>query len=38
MRFATLARLCAALDCRPGDLVDYDYNPKDLQNDDAADT
>jgi putative transcriptional regulator len=24
IRFSTLARLCQALDCRPGDLLDYD--------------
>jgi len=24
IRFSTLARLCKALDCRPGDLLDYD--------------
>ncbi|MGV9008529.1 helix-turn-helix domain-containing protein [Brevundimonas sp.] len=30
IRFRTLARLCAALECRPGDLLDYDYNPEDL--------
>ena len=24
IRFSTLARLCRALDCRPGDLLDYD--------------
>ena len=29
IRFRTLARLCAALECRPGDLLDYDYNPDD---------
>lgn len=23
IRFSTLARLCAVLDCRPGDLLDY---------------
>lgn len=23
VRFSTLARLCAALDCRPGDLLDF---------------
>jgi putative transcriptional regulator len=23
IRFSTLARLCQALDCRPGDLLDY---------------
>lgn len=30
IRFRTLARLCAALECRPGDLLDYDYNPEDM--------
>ena len=30
IRFRTLARLCAALDCRPGDLLDYDLDPADL--------
>ncbi len=30
IRFRTLARLCAALECRPGDLLDYDYNPDDM--------
>jgi putative transcriptional regulator len=29
IRFRTLARLCAALECRPGELLDYDYNPDD---------
>jgi putative transcriptional regulator len=24
IRFSTLAKLCKALDCRPGDLLDYD--------------
>ena len=37
IRFATLSRLCAALDCRPGDLVDYDFDPADLQDENAAD-
>lgn len=23
IRFATLERLCAVLDCKPGDLIDY---------------
>lgn len=27
IRFSTLARLCAVLDCRPGDLLDYDFEP-----------
>jgi len=30
IRFRTLARLCAALDCRPGDLLDYVSDPADL--------
>ena len=30
IRFATLARMCAALDCRPGDLLDYDFAQGDL--------
>lgn len=29
IRFRTLARLCAALDCRPGDLLDYAYDAAD---------
>ena len=28
--FRTLARLCAALECRPKDLLDYDLDPADL--------
>jgi putative transcriptional regulator len=30
IRFRTLARLCAALDCKPGDLLDYRFDPADL--------
>lgn len=30
IRFRTLARLCAALECRPGDLLDYSFEPADL--------
>lgn len=30
MRFDTLARLCLVLDCKPGDLIDYDSDPADL--------
>ena len=30
IRFRTLAKLCAALECRPRDLLDYDYDPADL--------
>ncbi len=34
IRFATLTRLCAALECRPGELIDYDPDPADLQRGD----
>lgn len=30
IRFRTLAKLCAALECRPADLLDYDFDPADL--------
>lgn len=30
IRFSTMARLCAALGCRPGDLLGYDFDPADL--------
>ncbi|MBY9066374.1 helix-turn-helix transcriptional regulator [Hyphomonas sp. WL0036] len=30
MRFETLARLCYVLDCKPGELIDYDMDPADL--------
>ncbi|MDB5428968.1 MAG: Cro/Cl family transcriptional regulator [Caulobacter sp.] len=30
VRFETLARLCAALDCKPGELMDYAFEPSDL--------
>ena len=37
IRFRTLAKLCAVLECAPGDLLDYDYVAADLQeaDDDA---
>lgn len=31
IRFRTLARLCAALNCRPGDLLDYDHDPLEME-------
>ncbi len=34
IRFRTLARLCAALDCAPGDLLGYDHDPDDLRGTD----
>lgn len=30
VRFDTLAKLCLVLECRPGDLIDYDPDPADL--------
>ncbi|WP_307695333.1 helix-turn-helix domain-containing protein [Sphingomonas koreensis] len=30
IRFATLARLCLALDCQPGELLTYAHDPGDL--------
>jgi putative transcriptional regulator len=30
IRFRSLARLCAALDCKPGDLLDYAFDAADL--------
>lgn len=30
MRFDTLARLCYVLDCKPGELIDYDRDAADL--------
>jgi putative transcriptional regulator len=31
IRFGTLARLCAALDCTPGELLGYDFAASDLE-------
>ena len=27
IRFSTLAAMCAVLECRPADLLDYDHDP-----------
>lgn len=35
VRFSTLARLCAALDCQPGDLLTYTPGPDDAAADDS---
>ena len=35
IRFGTIAAMCAVLECRPGDLLDYDYSPDDLGASDA---
>ncbi|PIB93859.1 MULTISPECIES: helix-turn-helix transcriptional regulator [unclassified Caulobacter] len=37
IRFRTLARLCAALGCKPGDLLDYAFDPSDLTAPDDGD-
>ena len=37
IRFSTLARLCAALGCRPADLLDYEPDPADLNAADEND-
>jgi putative transcriptional regulator len=34
VRFSTLAKLCAALECQPGDLIAYDYSESDEASDD----
>jgi putative transcriptional regulator len=31
IRFRTLAKLCAVLECSPGQLLGYEYNPADLE-------
>ena len=36
IRFRTLGRLCAALGCKPGDLLDYDFSPADLTEPEEA--
>ena len=36
IRFRTLAKLCAVLQCAPGELLGYDYDADDLQALDEA--
>jgi len=38
VRFDTLAKLCIALDCKPGDLLDFEAGPEDHEGapDDAS--
>ena len=31
IRFRTLAKLCAVLECAPGDLLGYDFDPDDMK-------
>ena len=37
IRFGTLARLCAALECKPADLLDYDPDSRDLSSPEEPD-
>lgn len=30
VRFATISRMCAVLQCQPGDIIRYDFTPDDL--------
>jgi putative transcriptional regulator len=34
VRFSTLAKLCAALECQPADLLAYEFDEGDLASDD----
>ena len=36
IRFRTLARFCAILECAPGELLDYAFDADDLAGDDPA--
>jgi putative transcriptional regulator len=38
IRFSSLAAICAVLECRPGDLLDYDLNPADVRTQSGDDT
>lgn len=35
MRFDTLSKLCLVLDCKPGDILDYDRDDTDLSSKDG---
>lgn len=37
IRFRTLARMCAALGCTPGELLDYDWSDEDQGGDAETD-
>jgi putative transcriptional regulator len=38
VRFSTIAALCAALRCTPGDLLGYDHDPADARRGGEADS
>lgn len=35
VRFTTLSKLCAVLDCTPGDILEYQFSDADLTVDDS---
>lgn len=37
VKFSTLAAICRYLDCKPGDILDYDPSDEDLRTEDDAD-
>ena len=37
IRFGTFAKLCAVLECTPGDLLDYKFDPADFDEPAAED-
>ncbi|WP_266170334.1 helix-turn-helix domain-containing protein [Dyella subtropica] len=37
VRFSTLAKLCAILECQPGDLMAYDFSDTDLAASESGD-
>lgn len=37
VRFSTLASICAYLDCKPGDIIDYDRSDTDIAGCDTED-
>ena len=37
VRFSTIAKLCLLLECTPGDLLDYEPDPNDMNDLPAAD-
>ena len=34
IRFSSFAAMCAVLECQPGDLLSYTYDPQDLNQED----
>jgi putative transcriptional regulator len=36
IRFSTLAAICKALDCQPGDILEYQEGPDDVETEDPV--